>query len=461
MVVLTTFGRRGACLVALALALAGAGPRAALAATQAERIDALERQLQQSLAQVRQLAARVAQLEGERGMPPKPQAWGDPAPATHTQARVEEHERSITALQDSVNQIAEGLNRHADDDGIPLHGFVDVGAGWSGGNDPQRQRGFTGGSLDLYLTPQVGSRVKSLIELVMEFEDEGHVIDMERMQIGYTVSDSMTLWAGRFHTPFGAWNTSFHHGANLQTSITRPSFVEFEDRGGLLPAHSVGVWANGKLALAGPARLGYDLYVANGPAIRERRLDPNTFNDDNGDKLIGFNLGYEPHGATGGLKVGLHGSTSRVNGYAPGGASLQSTRVRMLGGYLAYESNAWEIFSEYYRFRDADAIGPARWTSQAGFLHVGRTVGAWTPFVRFERALIDPGDNYFRGLRTGRTYSHAVAGVRYALDGNASLKLELRRSRESSATLLDEFGLPLEAEAASYHRALFQYSIAF
>lgn len=452
---------RGAviCLtVACALAVSAAGP--AMAATEAERIAALERQLQQSLAQIRQLSARVAQLEGERASAPKAPAWGDPAPST--QARVDEHERSISALQDSVNQIAEGLNRHADEDGIPLHGFVDVGAGWSGGNDPQRLRGFTGGSVDLYLTPQIGSRVKSLVELVMEFEDEGHVIDVERMQIGYTVSDSLTLWAGRFHTPFGAWNTSFHHGANLQTSITRPSFVEFEDRGGLLPAHSVGVWANGKLALGGPARLGYDLYLANGPAIRERRLDPNTFNDDNGDKLVGFNVGVEPQGTTGGLKVGLHGYTSRVAGYAASsGAALQSTRVRMLGGYLTYESNAWEVFGEYYRFRNADAGSPSRWTSQAGFLHVGRTIGAWTPFVRFERTLIDPGDNYFRGLRTGRSYSHAVAGVRYALDSNASLKLELRRSRESAATLLDDAGQPLEAEAAAYHRALVQYSIAF
>lgn len=454
----SSIGRAPAWLLAAAFALSSAWVAPAAAATEAERIAALERHLERSLDQIRQLAARVAQLESERGAASAP-AWGDAAPATR--AKVEAHERSIGALQDSVSQIAEGLSRGTGDNGLPLHGFVDVGAGWSRGNDPQRQRGFTGGSLDLYLTPQVGARVKSLIELVLEFEDESHVIDMERMQVGYTFSDDLTLWVGRFHTPYGAWNTSFHHGAYLQTSISRPTFVEFEDRGGLMPAHSVGMWASGRVPLRGAARLGYDLYVANGPAIRERRLDPNTFNDDNGDKLVGFNLGFEPKGTTGGLKVGVHGFTTRVSGYAPEGAALHATRVRMLGGYLAYESNAWETFAEYYRFRNADALGSARWASQAGFLHIGRTFGSWTPFLRLERTLIDARDNYFGGQRTGRSASHAVAGVRYALDGNASLKLELRRSRESAATLLDESGQPLDAEAASYRRALFQYSIAF
>ena len=54
-----------------------------------------------------------------------------------------------------------------------------------------------------------------------------------------------------------------------------------------------------------------------------------------------------------------------------------------------------------------------------------------------------------------------MLGTRYALDANASLKLELRRSREAAASQFDETGALVDVEAVSYRRAQVQYSIAF
>jgi hypothetical protein len=64
-------------------------------------------------------------------------------------------------------------------------------------------------------------------------------------------------------------------------------------------------------------------------------------------------------------------------------------------------------------------------------------------------------------LLTGRSFTHLVLGARYALDANSSLKLELRRSREAAASQFDETGAVIDADAAAYRRAMFQYSIAF
>jgi hypothetical protein len=426
---------------------------------QAERIQQLEQRLARSLQLIDKLAARVDELErsarsgaasavqAQSGASAPAAMWGDQA-------------KSIAALQESVNQIAEGLGKNANDTGIPVHGFVDVGAGWSAGADPTKLRGFHAGSLDLYLTPQIGTRVKSLIELVVEFDENGGSIDMERIQIGYTFSDALTLWGGRFHTPFGLWNTSFHHGANLQTSITRPKFIDFEDGGGLIPAHSVGLWANGKFGL-GPGKLSYDAYVANGPSIRDRRLDPNTFTDANADKMVGFNVGYAPHGALSGLTAGLHGFRTNVGEFALGDVLRGTSRLRALGGYFSYDAREWEVFGEYYRLRNADANGGPGLTSNAGFLHVGRSFGTLTPYARYERASLDPRDSYFRSLLTGRSFTHLVLGARYALDANSSLKLELRRSREAAASQFDETGAVVDVDATAYRRAMFQYSIAF
>lgn len=449
--------------------LLGSVAVAAPAAAEAERVRTLEQQLARSLQLIDQLAARVAALE-DAARKPAPAASAATAtaaasaassPAAATAATLDEQARSIATLQESVNQIAAGLGRNANDTGVPVHGFIDVGAGWSSAGDPIRQRGFTAGSLDLYLTPQIGSRVKSLIELVVEF-DEGNTgsIDMERVQIGYTFSDALTLWGGRFHTPFGLWNTSFHHGANLQTSISRPKLVDFEDRGGLIPVHSIGIWANGSVPLH-TGKFSYDAYLANGPSIRGRELNLNSFTDDNGSKMIGGNLGYQGAGALTGLTVGVHAFATNVGTYDNSSALRSTTRLRSAGAYFGYDASDWEAIGEYYRFSNTDAGDAARRSSNAGFIQVGRSFGALTPFVRYERASLDPRDNYFRSLLSGRSYRHVAAGASYALDANSSLKFELRSSREAAVTQLDEAGVLVDVPGTTYRRALFQYSIAF
>jgi hypothetical protein len=418
------------------------------------RIQALEKRLESSLQVIEKLSARVAELErGAKAAPPKPVPDGVPAPVSHAQ--------EVARLQNTVDQISAGLSARDLDTGLPVHGFADVRAAWSSSNDPQTLRGFSVGTLDLYLTPQVSDRVKSLVEIAFEFDRDGNgSADMERLQLGYAVSDAMTLWAGRFHTPFGLWNTWYHHGANLQTSILRPRFVEFEDEGGIIPAHSVGLWANGKLRLSS-GKATYDLYLSNGPSIRQRRLDPNSFTDDNSSKLLGFNLGYHPGGARDGLTFGIHGFGSTINAYSPADVALSKTQLRVAGAYFGYDADDWEVIGEYYHFANADAATGARRPSNMEFIHAGRAFGALTPYIRLERASLDPDDNYFRSQQLGRSYRRAIVGARYALDGRSSLKVEFSGTRESSLTQLDDNGAPVPFAGDGFRRAAVQYSIAF
>jgi hypothetical protein len=454
-------------LAAAVICLAASTP--VLADEQSDRVQALEKKLESSLDLIRMLSARVAELERARpasaSLPTTttaapPVATG-PAVATAPSPAAVDTAQQIARLQDTVTQISESLSQRSADTGLPLHGFADVGAGWSRGLDPQKLRGFNGGTLDLYLTPQFGDRVKTLIELAVEYESHGSLsIDMERLQLGYTLSDSMTLWAGRFHTPFGLWNTSFHHGANLQTTITRPRFLDFEDKGGVIAAHSVGLWASGRTEL-GDGKVTYDAYVANGPSIRGRTLDFNGFTDDNANKLYGFNLGYKPRGLLTGMTAGVHGFTSRVTSLDAAGAAFSQNRLRMFGGYLGYDNDDWEVLGEYYGFRDADVATGGHTASQAWFVQVGKTFQQWTPFVRLERAQLDAGDRYFASQASGRSYRRVATGLRYEIDPRASLKVELSSTQEPATLLLDENGGLLPVAGGSYRRALFQYSVAF
>jgi len=343
----------------------------------------------------------------------------------------------IDALEKQVSQLGAGVSDRRDG-GLPLHGFADVGVGAQNKGGP---KGFGLGNVDFYLTPQIGERIKGLIELNFEILDTGELgTDLERVQIGYVFSDAATLWAGRYHSPWGYWNNAFHHGQQIQTSITRPKFLEFEDRGGIIPAHSVGLWSIGAIP-AGAGKVTYDLYTGNNQRIvgtgagGEGTLNPNLATSTNRRAMAGLNLGYQFSGALDGLKLGAHGYTARIDDDA---ASLNSTRVRFTGGYLVYLENDWEILGEYYRFNNGDLSGgTGSHRSWAGYLQIGKTLERWTPYARYEKAALDQNDQYFAQQASGGSYKRSVAGVRYDLDPKAALKLEVNRTSFTDRTVSD------------------------
>jgi hypothetical protein len=438
----------------VALALAGGLGNPANADPVGDRVRALESSLARSLKLIEKLSARVDELEraaqGVRASTAT--AANDPA---------DKSTEAIANLQADVDQIARGLSHHQVDQGLPLHGFADVGAAWNTNGAPARLNGFGVGALDVYLTPQITERLKGLVELVFEYEpDGGGAIDLERLQLGYVQSDQLTFWLGRFHTPFGAWNTLYHHGANLQTAITRPRFLDFEDRGGIIPAHTVGAWASGRAPL-GRGRATYEFYLGNGPKISDRHLNFNAFTDDNADKMVGANIGYEFAGPLAGLTLGAHGFGMKVDSYSDSGLRLGRNRVRVFGGYGVFDDGAWEAIAEYYRFSNAEEGGAGRVSSQAGFVQAGRTFGQLTPYLRFERAALAPMDTFFQRQRSAVSYRRAVVGLRYALGGKGALKFELSHSRDASGLKLDEAGLIEPLQPRRYQQAAIQYSIAF
>lgn len=437
------------------------------AADDAARIKELERKLERSMQLIENLSAKVSELEKAKA--PAPAA--SPA-AADQQARVE-------ALERQVAQLGSGISHRSFDDGIPVHGFADVGLAHSGEHNPifgKGRKGFNVGSFDLYLTPQFGDRVRSLIELVFEVDHDGDIAtDLERLQIGYAFSDAAVAWGGRFHTPYGYWNTAFHHGAQIQTSLSRPRFLEFEDKGGILPAHTTGAWLTGALPLAGN-RFGYDVYVGNSSSLRVENtattLSANNaaaFNSqvsaggyagggalnmkmaggDSGSYMTGFNAWIEPR-AIDGLRLGVHGLGGSITDDS---ADRNRTRLAALGAYGVFASERWEVLGEFYRFNNRDLSGGSgSHRSWAGYLQAGYNSGRWMPYVRGERASLEQKDNYFAVQEFGRSYRRFVAGLRYDLDPKAALKLELSRTSQ------EDLGLGGDDR---YGAAQLQYSIRF
>jgi len=177
-----------------------------------------------------------------------------------------------------------------------LHGFADVSYHHDIHDDaaPQENNGaFALGPVDLYVAESIGPRLDVLTEIAFE----SGIVDLERLQIGYLFSDALKVYVGRFHSPLGYWNTAYHHGAFLHTTIQRPLFLNFEDDGGILPVHTVGLMLSGR-RFSAAGELSYNALVGNGSSIIDEAgapvLDPNNETDPNKNKAVGFRAAFAP-----------------------------------------------------------------------------------------------------------------------------------------------------------------------
>jgi hypothetical protein len=449
--------------IRLAIAVAGAigayagatGSASAQTANPDPGVQELQRKLEQSLQRIEELSKRVQQLETQRNAPAAGAAQA-PAPATPAAssapaapaaaaappapAAAAAPDSRVDDLASQLKQLSQSVSRINNDTGVPLHGFIDVGARWYSRTDPSSSNsasGFYEKAIDFYLTPQLGQRIRSLAEINLEAGESSQApgIDFERLQVGYVASDALTVWIGRFHTPYGYWNTAFHHGPQIQTAVQRPKFLAFEDTYGAMPAHTVGVWGTGRQIL-GDGHISYDVSLGNSPRILTDagqpgtgQVDMNLLGSNNHNMSTLINVGYEFGGALDGLKLGLDAMRWRTtDDVAP---LPNTTNVRFVGAYGVYTENDWEVLSEYYRFNDTNvSAGGTNHRSWASYVQAGHAFGKFTPYVRWETALFDQTDNYFGNLAApiGSSYRRYAGGLRYDLMSNTALKFEADRT---------------------------------
>jgi hypothetical protein len=283
---------------------------------------------------------------------------------------------------------------------------------------------FALGQFDTFMTSALSDDVSVLAEVVFEFgEDNTAVLDVERVQLKWTPSDLFSLTAGRMHTPLGYWNQTYHHGAWFQTTASRPEMYLFEDDGGILPVHMVGLQASGTWH-TGAAELKYSLAVVNG---RGRIPDdiPNA-QDANGSKAVSLWAGVAPS-AVPGLEFGASGYLDTL---PPDGVARQEDlRERILGGYLVYQRHRVEVLAEVSRIlHEGQGQEYETWGYYAqGGLRAGR----WMPYYRFDRVDVAEDDPFLAPLDVTL---HTV-GVRVEVQAWAALKAEYHHRRESGESI--------------------------
>ncbi|MDH4228415.1 MAG: hypothetical protein OEW11_01560 [Nitrospirota bacterium] len=322
-----------------------------------------------------------------------------------------------------------------------FNGFGDMtyrarGASNGGGAN----NGFALGQLDLYATKEVTDRTDVLIEIVAEDRQQGGFeVDLERLQFTYTLSNVHRLRAGRFHTILGYWGHAYHHGAHLQTTIYRPFFLEFEDRGGALPAHAVGLWWSGRWASAA-GRLETSAMVHNGSTViwnsaagsPTGTLETSTGGDSDNHKSVVFAINFRPS-ALEGLEVGASGQSGavRVTDTAiPLSPTDKDVREVITAAHVAYPGEQVEFIAERYDWHHTR--GGTQTSANAWYLQAGGRVGKGFLYMRYATMDAEK-DDYFDGIGfttfssslAGRRRTIGTAGVRLDIHYLTALKLEL------------------------------------
>ncbi len=311
-----------------------------------------------------------------------------------------------------------------------VFGDIDYQATKDGGNPPtgvpaSTTNAFSAPRLELFLTSTQG-KLAFLAETMFEVGDANEFgVDIERIEVGYLFSDLFRLRIGRFHTSIGYYNDAYHHGRYFQTTVDRPTMVRFEDEGGLIPAHSVGVHIDGRFGLGGAGNLRYDGEISNGRGAIPDEVTNLT--DPNNGKMFNLRLRFEP-AFLDGLIIGASGTYDLITAVMPP-ATVATIREYIVGGHVAYLENRIHVIGEYLYISHENA----GWTgvTQGAFLELGYELGKFIPYLRGEWAHFPAdtatNDPFFaqNALFISRgSNKSGIAGVRLTLSDYLALKLE-------------------------------------
>jgi hypothetical protein len=286
--------------------------------------------------------------------------------------------------------------------------------------------GFELGQFVLQLSSALSPKVSVFSELSLTARSDGGLgsppapnfnFELERLVVRYDVNDHFKLSFGRYHTPINYWNTAYHHGTWLQTSISRPEMVQFG--GSFLPVHFVGALAEGAFS-AGGLNLNYDFGIGNGRG--QVISHGGDFGDINRNRAWLANLFVKPDFLYG-LQVGGSIYRDKVNPAGEPGA-----REWIRSAHIAWQRETPEFIAEFADVTHEPLSGGVTSHSQAAYAQTAYRLPAhlklWKPYYRFEYIHVPLSDQIFKGLVP--SFSASTAGVRYDIASFAAFKFEYR-----------------------------------
>lgn len=294
-------------------------------------------------------------------------------------------------------------------------GFADINYLSADGDEAD---GFAVGQAVAHLIASLDDSLSVFGEFTATARDSEYAFEVERLIVKYDFSDALKLSAGRYHTPIGYWNSAFHHGAWLQTTVSRPEMARFGSR--ILPIHFVGVLLEGNLP---SGNLGLEYKAGFGNGRHENISRGGDAGDINSDRAWLAQLLARPRGVSG-LNVGVGYYSDEVSS-----PDIPDIRESTISAYAAWSNESPEIIVEYIHsshelVTDSSVNGDVdAWYAQFAWRLPGSR-SAWKPYARIEQTRVDDSDPLL-GME-GLDHDGAILGLRWDFSHYAALKAEYR-----------------------------------
>jgi hypothetical protein len=382
-----------------------------------KRLDAVEKRVQQLEQQNQSLSQELAATRA--GQPATPAAPAAPIPtvAATEPAGPTEHEHGAAPQGPAAEEVYPSLK---------IRGFADVD--FSATDAKGQPSGFNLGQVVLHMSSPLSRKVSTFGELSFTARSNQYAIEVERIIVRYDANDHFKISFGKYHTPVNYWNTAFHHGSWLQTTISRPEMIQFGGR--FLPVHFTGLLAEGAIP-SGSLGLNYNVGLGNGRQTLSLLSRDGDAGDVNNNRAVVATVFARPTKMYG-LQVGASYYRDLVSpDPATPSAAAGSFREWIASGHIVWAKENPEFISEVANVHHRSVLTGREWNSLGTYTQVAYRFSGearkWKPYYRFEYIHAPATEPV---LAISNLLGH-TAGIRYDITDFAAFKMEYRKSERT------------------------------
>jgi hypothetical protein len=365
--------------------------------------------------------ARISLLEQRLGAAPvrESAALAQPLPETATHIESPADMPHDPADHDLMMALPSGPK-------LKIGGFADFNFGTGTVANPlvypqqsSAKSQFQIGQIALFLTSQVSERWSFVSEIGYTADStNAWGFDIERLQLTYKMNPYFSITGGRYHSAIGYYNTAYHHGTWFQTAQGRPFMYYFEDSGGILPVHNVGLSATGLVRGAEKIGLHWVAEAGNGRSTHSVDNPVQNVVSDRNRKSVNFAAYIQPE-AVPGLQIGGSFYLDKLSAIGNQGRPTQ----RVSSAYAVWTNPSWEFLNEAVLLSNVLPSGKS-YNTPLAYTQLSRKFGIYRPYVRYQYVNVPAADpvNIFNGR-----YDGPSVGLRIDATDYAAFKLQYNR----------------------------------
>ncbi|HVH85640.1 MAG TPA: hypothetical protein VM912_02890 [Terriglobales bacterium] len=380
------------------------------------------------LDRIDKLEKRIADLEARQSGSTPPAATAtaqnqppQPAPAPTPESKEPKPPR--TSEMEEMEGMHTVLGRGEEYPNLKIRGFGDVD--FSANDHRGTTSGFQVGQFVLHFASALSPKISYFAEVSLSATPSVYNVDLERTIIRYDWNDLAKISFGRYHTPINYWNTAFHHGAWLQTTINRPDMIVFGGR--FIPVHFIGAQSEGSVP-AGALGAGYNLGIGNGRSSNIARAGDSG--DANNNRAWLGNFYLRPPS----LKhFQIGGSVYHDEITLPAAAILpdgQNFREWISSGHLIWTGETPEFFAEFANVHHRSILTGRTFDNQGGYVQIAYRfpfdAKKWKPYYRYDYLQVPANEPTLPDFTNVRK---STLGIRYDISDFAAFKAEYRNGR--------------------------------